>query len=124
GFAVSPRPLEKHPHLLPWYAARTLQAEAAEEVKRHVAGCPECRHVVEQMSAMAGSLSADASPVHVHPSDLIRYETDGFEGALEVGQEVEAHLIRCAACRQDLARLRLHRREEDAREGKPPVMNS
>ena len=96
---------ERHPHLLAWYVAGALKPAEAREVREHVDGCDECRRAADGLAAMVDALSSDADRAHVEAEDLVRYEAAGQEDDPGLGR-VEAHLLRCAACREELALLR------------------
>ena len=97
---------ERHPHLLAWYVAGALKPAEAREVRDHLDGCGECRRAADGLAAMVDALSRDADPAHVGAEDLVRYETAGRTGDPDLGRRVEAHLLQCASCRQELALLR------------------
>lgn len=97
---------ERHPHLLAWYVAGALKPAEAGEVREHLDRCDECRRAADGLAAMVDALSRDADRAHVAAEDLVRYEAASQEDDPGLARRVEAHLLRCASCRLELALLR------------------
>jgi anti-sigma factor RsiW len=93
--------LEHHPSLLPWYVAGTLAPHEAALVERHVATCTVCGEEVDRLSALATELRRQPAP-HPEVAELVAH-ADGSETLDPVRRrQIEAHVQRCAECREDV----------------------
>jgi len=106
----------RHPGLLPWYAAGTLDAWTARHIEEHLEACAACRLEQEELASMRRTLQRGEGGNHVAVLDLIEFTTDeavtgdGGERAAAVRQ----HLADCAACREEVEVVRQARQGRDA----------
>jgi len=91
-----------HPHLLPWYAAGTLEAPDELQVDCHVQACAPCREESVRLASLGRSLVAQSRLDHIPAERLVLCA----EGAAAFGEGDRGHLAECAACRDDLTALR------------------
>lgn len=93
---------ERHPDLLPWHLAGTLDRRRSVEIEAHVARCERCRDELTRWKEIRDAVLQQEGRTHPTVADLVGY-ADRAEGIDEARRrEIENHLVRCALCREDL----------------------
>ena len=98
----------KHPDLVAFVAGlRSTRAgtDGESEVVAHLAACAECRAEAGHLRSLRDTLRSTGGGGHLPDAILVQYdEAAEFPGG-PTRAAVEAHLERCADCRDDLAAL-------------------
>jgi anti-sigma factor RsiW len=110
---------DRHPFLLPWHAADTLDAWTARRIEEHLAGCAPCRAELEALSSMAATLRRHAQPGHLDAAALFALAGDAPPDKSPRPTALREHLAACDACREDLDALRRARQERGASDDEP-----
>jgi hypothetical protein len=96
--------MSDHPDRLFWYVSGTLDEHESVQVEAHLRGCAECRELADTLGEWKTTvLRQREGGGHPGPEELDAYLMPVAGGR---PPDIEAHLERCAACRDDLEALR------------------
>jgi hypothetical protein len=113
------RRLQRHPDLLPWYAAGRLGPAEARAVEAHLAACPGCVEELAALRSVGSTLRAETGEAHPSAERLAAHVDGSAARRGWPPGEIEAHLSGCACCRADRAALERSMWTERSAEARP-----
>ena len=108
---------ERHPTLLPWFAAGRLDPAATEVVEEHLRVCESCRAEVSALRSVYRSVRAASAVDHISPALLVAYRAGGRRVPDSERRSMQEHLESCPACAADLHILERAEASERGRRG-------
>lgn len=95
-----------HPDRLFWYFAGLMDPHEAQEVREHLSACEDCQSIARALKSLNARIEERGPGAHPRAESLDAYLRADSESSTVQRDVIEAHLSRCAACRDDLEALR------------------
>ncbi len=106
--------------LLPDHMQDRLDGPARSGVAQHLAGCPECRDLVDTYRTLAEGFVAESSgelPGHPSVEELVDFALGRMERLGERRDEVARHVSRCPGCSEEVETIRRGQSESEEERG-------